>query len=79
MIPWLLVGGALIYLSPALIHTILHSEMTAKWMGSLDRSGYYPNLAIAVAGVMTAIGTGMALLGQRLADNPSQDASSTEG
>ncbi|MEB3292217.1 MAG: hypothetical protein VKJ24_03575 [Synechococcales bacterium] len=64
MIPWLLVGAALIYLSPVMFNWVLPSEMTAQWMVTLDRSGYYPNLAIAVGGMMAAVGTGMALLGQ---------------
>jgi hypothetical protein len=63
MLPWLLVGGALIYLSPQMADAITHSEMTATWLKTLNRSGYYPNFAIGVAIAMTIVGTGLSILG----------------
>jgi class 3 adenylate cyclase len=63
MVPWLLVGGALIYLSPQMADAIMHSEMTATWLKTLNRSGYYPNLAIGVALGMSIVGTGLSIFG----------------
>jgi uncharacterized membrane protein YGL010W len=63
MIPWLLVGGALIYLSPQIANAMTHSSMTATWLVTLNRSGYYPNLAIGVGLAMAAVGTGLTILG----------------
>ncbi len=65
MIPWLLAGGALIYLAPAIAHQILHSDTTAMWLTTLSRSGYYPQLAIGTAIVMSAIGTALTILGSK--------------
>jgi hypothetical protein len=57
MAAWLLVGGGLIYLSPTIANNLTHSEMTATWMKTLTRSGYYPKLAIGVSLVMTIVGS----------------------
>jgi hypothetical protein len=37
--------------------------MTATWLKTLSRSGYYPNLAIGIAIAMTIVGTGLSILG----------------
>jgi uncharacterized membrane protein len=65
MVPWLLAGGALIYLAPAIAHQLLHSETTEMWLTTLGRSGYYPQLAIGVTIVMSAIGTALTILGSK--------------
>ncbi|OUC16606.1 MAG: hypothetical protein B0A82_00545 [Alkalinema sp. CACIAM 70d] len=63
MASWLLVGAALIYLSPVIAHNLTQSELTATWMGTLQRGGYYPNLAIGVGGLMAVIGTVLSIVG----------------
>jgi hypothetical protein len=65
MVPWLLAGGALIYLAPAIANQLLHSETTATWLTTLGRSGYYPQLAIGVVAVMSVIGTALTILGSK--------------
>jgi hypothetical protein len=65
MVPWLFAGGALIYLAPAIAHQILHSDTTNLWLTTLGRSGYYPQLAIGVAIVMSAIGTALTIFGSK--------------
>ncbi len=65
MIPWALVGGALIYLSPKMADNILHSPTTATWLVTLGRSGYNPTLATQVGAAMALFGTIMAAIGKR--------------
>jgi hypothetical protein len=50
MVGWLLIGAALIYLGPAIADHFLHSELTHRWMETLGRSGYRPDLASIVGG-----------------------------
>jgi hypothetical protein len=54
---WLFVGAGLIYLSPAIADAITHSQMTGTWLQTLNRSGYYPKLAIYVSLGLSVIGT----------------------
>jgi hypothetical protein len=56
LVPWAIVGGALIYLAPAIAHLILHSDLTATWLQTLSRSGYYPREAAIAAGISTIVG-----------------------
>ena len=56
LVPWTLVGGALIYLSPEIANLILHSDLTATWMKTLSRSGYYSKEAAIVGGISTVVG-----------------------
>jgi hypothetical protein len=65
MIPWALVGGALIYLSPQMADNLLHSPTTSTWLVTLGRSGYNPTLATQVCAAMVVFGTIMALIGKR--------------
>lgn len=65
MLPWLLAGGALIYLSPAIADRLVHSDMTATWLITLGRSGYYPKLAVEVAVAMVVLGTTLTILGSQ--------------
>ncbi len=65
MLPWLLAGGALIYLSPAIADRLVHSEMTATWLMTLGRSGYYPKLAIEVVAAMVVLGTALTIIGSQ--------------
>lgn len=76
MVPWLLVGGALIYLAPAIADKLLHSETTATWLTTLGRGGYYPKLAIEVALGMSIVGTALTILGSKYL--PSQRRMETE-
>jgi hypothetical protein len=57
MAAWLFAGAGLIYLSPAIADAITHSQMTETWMKTLNRSGYYPQLAIWVSVGLAIIGT----------------------
>jgi hypothetical protein len=57
MAAWLLAGGGLIYLSPVIANNLTHSEMTATWIQTLTRGGYYPKPAIGVSLVMTIVGS----------------------
>jgi hypothetical protein len=63
LVPWAIVGGALIYLSPAIAHLILHSDLTNTWLQTLSRSGYYPKEATIVAGISTIVGIILTLRG----------------
>jgi hypothetical protein len=63
LVPWAIVGGALIYLSPAIAHLILQSDLTATWLQTLSRSGYYPKEAAIVAGLSTIVGIILTLQG----------------
>jgi hypothetical protein len=68
-LPWALVGGALIYLSPQFANNILHSTTTETWLKTLGRSGYNPTLATAVCGAMIVVGTIFAIVGKRYFSN----------
>ena len=71
LLPWVIVGGALIYLSPVIAHLVLRDELTATWLKTLSRSGYYPREASIVAGISTIVGIVLTLQGngqQRSAD-----------
>jgi len=56
---WLLVGGALMYLCPAILDLVLASDKTHLWMENLSRGGYSPSFAL-IGGlgalVLTVIG-----------------------
>jgi fructose-specific phosphotransferase system IIC component len=69
MLPWLLVGGALIYLAPAIANQVLHSETTATWLATLSRSGYYPKLASFTALGMSVVGTILTIVGSKYFPN----------
>ena len=56
LLPWVIVGGALIYLSPQLADLILHLPLTHKWLETLSHTGYYPKEAAIAAGIATASG-----------------------
>ena len=59
MVGWLLVGGALMYLSPFLMDLLLPSDRTHLWMANLSRGGYNPTLALvggSVAFILTVVG-----------------------
>jgi hypothetical protein len=45
MVGWLIVGAALMYLSPFVADQIVSSDLTHLWMKNLNRSGYNPMLA----------------------------------
>ncbi len=56
---WLLVGGALMYLCPAILDLVLASDKTHLWMENLSRGGYNPTLALvggSIALVATVVG-----------------------
>lgn len=55
MVGWLIVGAALIYLSPLLIDLLVSSERTHLWMRNLSRGDYNPLLAEVGGGVALAI------------------------
>ncbi len=63
LIPWAIVGGALIYLAPAMAHLILRSDLTATWLQTLSRSGYYPKEAAIAGGISTLVGIILTLRG----------------
>jgi hypothetical protein len=45
MVGWLIVGAALMYLSPFIVDRVVSSDLTHLWMKNLSRGGYNPNLA----------------------------------
>jgi hypothetical protein len=60
MVGWLIVGAALMYLSPLLVDRVVSSDVTHLWMKNLSRSGYEPMLAWVGGGIalaMTTLGT----------------------
>jgi hypothetical protein len=57
MVVWLLVGAALIYLSPLLADLLVSSDRTHLWMTNLSRGGYHPMWAGIGGGVALAINT----------------------
>jgi fructose-specific phosphotransferase system IIC component len=71
LLPWVIVGGALIYLSPVIAHLILRDELTSTWLKTLSRSGYYVKEATIAAIISTLIGIVLTVKGngqQRSAD-----------
>jgi hypothetical protein len=71
MVGWLIVGAALVYLSPSIADQVLASETTHLWMKTLSRSGYNPTLAWAGGGVTLALlGIGNLIWFQRFANTP---------
>lgn len=55
MVGWLLVGGALMYLSPFMMNLLLPSDRTQLWMENLSRGGYNPTLALVGGGIVFVI------------------------
>jgi phosphotransferase system glucose/maltose/N-acetylglucosamine-specific IIC component len=51
MVGWLVVGAALMYLSPAIMDQILRSDRTHLWMQNLMGGGYSPSVALMGGGV----------------------------
>jgi hypothetical protein len=52
---WLIVGAALMYLSPAILDLVMASDQTHLWMANLSRGGYNPRLALVGGGVVLAL------------------------
>ena len=75
LVPWTLVGGALIYLSPEIANLILRSDLTATWMQTLSRSGYYPKEAAIVGGISTVVGIILTLQGNGQMRSPGNKVS----
>jgi len=48
---WLVVGAALMYLSPAIMDPILRSDRPHLWMQNLMGGGYSPSVALMGGGV----------------------------
>jgi hypothetical protein len=55
MVGWLLVGAALMYLSPAVLNLVLASDQTHLWMENLSRGGYNPTLALVGGSVILVV------------------------
>ncbi|MBW4649152.1 MAG: hypothetical protein KME06_10645 [Kastovskya adunca ATA6-11-RM4] len=55
MVGWLLIGAALIYLSPFLADRLVSSDLTHLWMENLSRGGYNPLLAWVGGGITLAV------------------------
>ncbi len=51
MVGWLIVGAALMYLTPFLADLFVSSDVTHLWMKNLSRGGYDPNLAWVGGGI----------------------------
>lgn len=59
MVGWLIVGAALMYLSPFMADLVVSSDLTHLWMTNLSRGGYNPMLAWVGGGlalVATTVG-----------------------
>ena len=52
MVGWLLVGAALMYLSPFIADWVVASDRTHTWMETLSRSGYDPMLGLIGGGIV---------------------------
>jgi hypothetical protein len=57
MVGWLIVGAALMYLSPWVVDRVLASDLTHLWMQNLSRSGYNPTLAWVGGGIALTLTT----------------------
>jgi hypothetical protein len=55
MVGWLIVGAALMYLSPFLVDQFVSSDQTHLWMKNLGRGGYNPTLAWIVGGITLSV------------------------
>jgi len=55
MVGWLIVGAALMYLSPLIADQLVSSERTHLWMENLSRSGYNPMLGLLGGGMTFAV------------------------
>jgi len=55
MVGWLIVGAALMYLSPFLVNQVISSDLTQLWMKNLSRGGYNPMLAAIVGGIVLLV------------------------
>lgn len=55
MVGWLIVGAALMYLSPFLVNQFVASDVTQLWMKNLSRGGYNPGLAAIVGGAVLVV------------------------
>ena len=62
MMGWLIVGAALMYLSPAILDLVWGSDRTHIWMTNLARGGYHPIVAAAGGGAALAITVGLNLI-----------------
>lgn len=51
MVGWMLVGGALMYLSPAFLDRFFPSDTTHLWMTNLSQGSYNPSLALVGGGI----------------------------
>lgn len=54
MVGWLIVGAALMYLSPFMADLVVSSDLTHLWMTNLSRGGYNPMLAWVGGGIALA-------------------------
>jgi hypothetical protein len=55
MVGWLIVGAALMYLFPLIADRLVSSELTHRWMQTLNRGGYNPMLGLVGGGVVLII------------------------
>jgi hypothetical protein len=62
MVGWLIVGAALMYLSPAILDLVWASDRTHLWMANLARGGYQPTMALMGGGVALVVTIGLNLL-----------------
>ncbi|MFM7447690.1 MAG: hypothetical protein ACKO24_03710 [Leptolyngbyaceae cyanobacterium] len=51
MVCWLMVGAALMYLSPMVADWLVSSDLTHLWMKNLSRGGYNPMLGWLGGGI----------------------------
>lgn len=56
MVGWLIVGAALMYLSPWIADRVVSSDLTHLWMKNLSRGGYNPMLA-GIGGSIALVAT----------------------
>jgi hypothetical protein len=55
MVGWLLVGAALMYLTPVFLDQFFTSDRTHLWISNLARGGYSPMLALVGGGIILAL------------------------
>jgi hypothetical protein len=55
MVGWLIVGAALMYLSPVIADRLVASDLTHLWLKNLSRGSYNPMLAWVGGGITLAI------------------------
>jgi hypothetical protein len=55
MVGWLIIGAALMYLTPFVADRVVSSDLTHLYMENLSRGGYNPPLALVGGGAVLVV------------------------